>query len=429
MSKKFYTFVAIVATTFAGIAPAMAQQSGAVNDTVILGPGPGYSSEVYYNLATGAKAAVVRDKWDIAFRTSIMSASIITNDGSGVVLYTSKTKASGWAAWSAADTSGFNTWKPLYNSLKDWEMGAFNTYSKGLFDYGWGTYNLDTHYLAGDSIYVLKLRSGELIKLLIVKKASTLNTYTIRYAGLDNSNEHLAVEVNCNPYTSKNFVGYSFTENAIVDFEPAIASSWDLLFTKYKGLSGTTPYTFTGVLSNYNTGVARYSPVSLDFVAYDAALIDSSRSKIGADWKKVKSDFSAYDITPSTVYFIKDKLGNIHKLIFKEFDMPTGRVVFEKQMLFTTGVDEKVKSGFNAAVYPNPVSDVMNVVVNPGKSKSVLITLLDLSGRSVVTRRYDLQSDDLSTLQIPVHELKSGMYMVKIQSGSNVISRKVVVNN
>jgi len=100
----------------------------------------------------------------------------------------------------------------------------------------------------------------------------------------------------------------------------------------------------------------------------------------------------------------------------------------QKEVNTITGIDEVVKSGFNAAVYPNPVSEVMNLVINPGKSGNALVSLLDISGRTVLTRRYDLQPEELSTLRIPVSGLPSGIYMLKIQSGSNVISRKVVVN-
>jgi hypothetical protein len=155
--------------------------------------------------------------------------------------------------------------------------------------------------------------------------------------------------------------------------------------------------------------------------------MDSTRSPIGWEWKTYSNGYTVVD---PLVYFVQDLQGKIFKLIFKEFKgSSTGRIVLQKELIsITTGIDEVEKSGFNATVYPNPVSDVMNLVINPGKSRNALVSLLDISGRTVLTRRYDLQPEDLSTLQIPVSGLPSGIYMLKIQSGSNVISRKVVVN-
>jgi hypothetical protein len=58
-----------------------------------------------------------------------------------------------------------------------------------------------------------------------------------------------------------------------------------------------------------------------------------------------------------------------------------------------------------------------------------LISVLDITGHIVSSKRYEIQAEELSTLKIPVSGLASGIYMVKIQSGGNVIARKVIVNN
>ena len=134
-------------------------------------------------------------------------------------------------------------------------------------------------------------------------------------------------------------------------------------------------------------------------------------------------------MTDSLVYFVQDRGGNINKLVFKEFLVETGRIVLQKELISFTGINEIEKSGFSAAVYPNPVRENMNLVVNPGKSGNAVVTLLDISGRVVMNRRFDVQAEDLNTLQIPVSGLPSGIYMLKIQAGTQVVSRKVVVNN
>jgi hypothetical protein len=431
MKTKFYIFVAILATVFAGITPAIAQYTGTLNDTIYLGSK--YKNEVYYSMSAGNKGAVDRNQWDIAFHASRMSASILTNDGLGVELYAyPKSDTSGWAA---VDTSGIKSWKVLVNSTKDWETGAFNQHQKAHPDYGWGVYNSVSHDVVGDSLFIIKLRDGSLRKIWIMEKYSSANIIDFRLAKIDGSADTI-VSLDCNPYATKNFVGYAISTNQIVDFEPVAATNWDLLFTKYNyTYPSSSPnagslYIVTGVLSNYKVKVKEYKQVAPDFILTSPVVMDSTRSPIGWEWKSFNGATFAYNVTDSLAYFVQDRGGKIHKLVFTNFvGSSTGRIAFRKELISFTGVGENPKSGFNAAVYPNPVKEVMNLVINPGNSKLATITLLDMSGRAVLNRKFDLQAEDISTLQIPVSGLPSGIYMLKIQAGVNVIARKIIVTN
>jgi hypothetical protein len=423
MKTKFYTLVALLATSFTGFVPAMAQYSGTITDTVIMGPS--YANEVYYSMSAGEQGSAARSTWDIAFRANRMSASILTNDGSGVELYAyPKSDKSGWAA---VDTSGLSGWTKMYNSISDWETGAFVQNQKGHPDYGWGKYNSVSHNVVGDSLFIIKLRDGSFRKLWIVEKFSSNNMFDIRVAKLDNSADN-TIQIDCNPYAANNFVGYSIETDQIVDYEPVASTEWDILFTKYMGINNNQPYPVVGVLSNYHTKVKKYEPVAPDFIPSEQPT-DSTRSTIGYDWKTFSNATFTYVVTDSMAYFVQSKNGEIRKLVLTQFaGSSTGRIVFNTQLITSlTGISEKDKSGFNAAVYPNPVNDVMNLVLNPGKSKLAVVSILDMSGRTVLNKHFDVQAENLSTLKIPVSSLPSGMYVVKIQSGTNVISRKVVV--
>lgn len=422
MTKKIYTFVALLATTFAGIVPAMSQTM--VTDTIYMGAG--YSNEIYYSMSAGEKGTVNRSLWDIAFHADRMSASIITNDGSGVELY--NIPKAPISNWSNLDTTGVSSATKLYNSPTDWEEGAFNRYQKGEFDYGWGVYNMTTHNVTGDSLYMIKLRDGSLRKLWIVKKYSSDNIYEFRYANLDGSHD-TTIMLDCKPYSTKNFIGFDISKNQVVDFEPVASADWDLLFTKYFGLSGTTPYPYTGALINYGVKASMFHPVAPDFIEYTQGPLSTSRSFIGAGWKKYNFALNKYDMVDSLVYFVQDKGGNINKLVFKDFVIGTGQIVLQRGVISLTGLSDVEKSGFNATVYPNPVNDVMNLVINPGKSSTAQLTVLDMSGRVVLNRQLDVQSETLTTVQIPVSGLHSGMYMLTIKAGQNGVSRKIVVNN
>jgi len=434
MIKKIYTFVALLATTFAGILPAMGQQLGPVTDSIFMGAS--YNNEVYYSMANGNRGAINRKQWDIAFRANRMSASILTNDAannsaidlSGVELYTyPKAAISGWAT---VDTIGLSSWKNMVNSTTDWEEGAFCRNQKGHPDYGWGKYNSANHDVVGDSLFIVKLRDGSLRKLWIVRKYSSNNIYEFRYANIDGTKD-TTVMLDCSPYSTKNFVGFSITTDQVVDFEPVISSEWDILFAKYiYTYPDGTPYPVTGVLSNYKTKVKKFEHVAPDFQMVDPQAMDSTRSPIGWEWKTFNNSTFAYSVVDSLVYFVQNQGGKIYKLVFTNFaGSLTGRIKLGKELISFTGVEETGKADFNAAVYPNPVSEVMNLVINPGKSKFAMISLIDISGRTVLNRRFNLASDELSTLKIPVSGLHSGVYMIKIQAGTRIISRKVVVNN
>jgi hypothetical protein len=155
--------------------------------------------------------------------------------------------------------------------------------------------------------------------------------------------------------------------------------------------------------------------------------MDSTRSPIGWEWKYLDANF-IFHVQDSLVHFIQDRDGNIHRLVFKEFvGSSSGRIVLEKEMISATGIGETGKADFNAAIYPNPVSNVMNVVINPENANSTVISLHDMSGRAVFSRKYEVQSNTLSTLQIPVIDFPAGAYIVKMQVGANAISRKVII--
>jgi hypothetical protein len=433
MKSKFYTFVALLATSFIGILPAMSQKSAIVTDTVLMGSG--YGSEVYYSMSNGKQGTVNRKQWDIAFRCSRMSASILTNDAannnpiglSGVELYTyTKSDTSGW---SSIDTNGMYNWKKMVNSTTDWETGAFSANQKGHPDYGWGKYNTASHDVVGESLYIIRLRDGSYRKLWIMRKYSSDNVYEFRFANIDGTGD-TKIMLDCNPYSTRNFVGYSLTTNQVVDFEPVANTQWDILFAKYiYTYPDGVQYPVTGVLSNYGIKVNRFHPVAPDYRMFDLESMDSTRSPIGWEWKYLDPSF-IYHVEDSLVHFIQDKNKNIYKLVFTEFaGSSTGRIVFQKEMISAAGINESVKSDLNVAIYPNPVNNVMNLVINPGKSVEVLVSLIDLSGHMLINQHFNLQSETLSTLQVPVKTVPSGVYIVKIQAASNVFTRKVVINN
>jgi hypothetical protein len=391
-----------------------------VSDSVVVGSN--LENEVYYSMADGFVSTYPRDSWDIAFRTKTLTASIIINDGTGVELYTyPKSDTSGWATM---DTAGFYTWKVMYNDPASWDDGAFNRYSYGEFDYGWGIYNLSTHNLTGDSLYVIKLRDGSLRKLWIQRKESAANKYDFKYAMMNGTGEHDVVLAN-GPYVSRDFVGYSLETNAVVDYQPR-RSSWDILFTKYIGLRpGGVLYPVLGVLSNDTTTASEtFQHVSPDFNNWWEGQWDSTRSAIGSDWKVF--DGTAYSIVDSLVYFVTDVNHDIYKLVFTAFDRPNGKIVFKKGKVSSLGVNGNKVSPNGLAIYPNPANDRLNISIPPVTSGMTILTLNDLSGRTIRKEEVDANT---TILTWDVSALTSGIYVIQASSGSGTTVKKVVISH
>ncbi|MBK7172794.1 MAG: T9SS type A sorting domain-containing protein [Bacteroidales bacterium] len=425
----FSALTALLLNSFHG----STQSVGLITDTILMGPF--YGKEVYYDLSSGSDWAIDRKQWDIAFQTSRMSASILTNDASnnnalgvlGVELFTYENADT--TGWSAVDTTGLSTWKLLVNSTTDWETGAFCQNQSGHPDYGWGKYNAVTHDVIGDSIYIIKLRDGSFKKLWIMRKYSSDNKYAFKYANLDGSNEQ-SIMLDCNPYATKNFVGFSLTTDQVVDFEPVESAGWDILFAKYMY---TYPdgvlYPVTGVLSNYDIKVNRFQPVAPDFRIFDAAAMDSTRSPIGWEWKYLDPSF-IYHVEDSLVHFILDKSGDIYRLVFKEFaGSSTGRVVFEKELISLASVSELTGISSSLAVYPNPASDYINLLLNPGSASSIILNLKTINGQSVWEKEMAVENRSLNKLLIPSGNLPNGIYIITMIVNGYSLTKKVIIQH
>lgn len=418
--KKIYFTILTGLGLFAAMAfsPALNAQVVLKSDSVTMGQY--YANEIYYSMKNGETSSFVRNSWDIAFRTKIMSSSIITNDGTSVVLW-SYPKAD-TAGWAIVDTSGLYTWTRMFNDPTNWEDGAFSRNAQGHPDYGWGRYNDQTHDVVGDSLFIIKLRDGSFRKLRIIRKNSVNNIYYFRVANLDGTSQQ-DLSVNCNNYITKDFVGFSLETNLAVDYQP-VKADWDIVFTKYMSIQpGGQPYPVTGVLSNEGVKSKKFFPVSLDYVDYTIGSWDSTRSSVGWEWKYIDTNY-VYHIVDSTVYFVKSLGGDIYKLVFTKFaGSSTGVIVFETAKVAGLGITGKTISE-ELSIYPNPAVNQFQVSYNRVSAEPALLELSDLAGR--ILERRSLESG-LSQLSFDVSGLGSGIYFIRISSPEGSVSKKVMI--
>lgn len=348
-------------------------------------------------------------------------SNILINSVTGTKLWLyPKSDTSGWASF---DTTGLYTWTPLYNSDTSWNYGAFKqNLSSNPYDVGWGIYDPITHIVTGDSLYVIKLANGIYKRLWIQKLAG--GTYTFRYANLDGTNDVTATLVKSN-YSGKNFGYYSIQNGAALDREPPTAN-WDLLFTQYTGFI-PQPYNVTGVLSNIGVTVAEARGVDINNVSWTSYSFNTAMNEIGYDWKKYSGNWTIED---SLVYFVKDKTGNIWKVIFTGFGgMANGNYIFSKEKVSSVGIAEANGNNIGSiAVYPNPSNgNNINIIYNLEKTvSSVHLSVYDLSGKKLYTENLN-NTQGFYQQKLSVPKLNAGIYVVTINIDGNTIQQKLII--
>ncbi|MCB0699427.1 MAG: T9SS type A sorting domain-containing protein [Chitinophagales bacterium] len=388
--------------------------------------GAGYANQVWYSMLTGKQATVAKDNWDLAFDMVEIYATIRINSESGVMLWNYPKGDKG--AWSTVDTNGLSTWTARYNSDTSWTYGAMGAYSdpSDPFDLDWGKYDVSTHTIKGDSLYVIKLVNGDYKKLFIEKLLS--GVYTFKFANLDGSNETTA-SIDKSNFASRNFAYFSIVDNKSLNREPDF-TKWDILFTQYTSFVPTA-YNVTGVLHNRGARTVQVDniPNVSTYMNWQSHNDNSEINTIGYDWKSFNG--TGYDIKDSLVYFVKtwDKeIGeySVWKLWFTDFQSATGKYVFNKQTVYTAsvaGVDGKTEALMT--LYPNP-SNGSNVTlvydINTG-AKEATVQVYDMTGRLMLNDRLQTAAG-MYTYTIHTAQLQSGLYIVRLTvDGKDAVQR------
>ena len=409
--KKYILFK--IALTFVLNITAQNQENISLN--------PGYSHQSFYSMLNGEVINIENDNWDLAFGTDIYSANIRINGGKGVELYTYSLGDT--SAWSSINSSTINILtNPMNNSDTSWGYGAFlMNQASGMFDYGWGVYNIQTHHIVGDSIFLIRTINGNWKKLWIESKAS--GEYFFTYSNLDGSNE-INESIQASNYSDKRFIYYSLENSIIIDREPAL-SEWDITFTKYITPVQGIPYSVTGALANVGIKVAQADNIQnpLSYDNYTSHNFEPEINSMGYDWKQFQG---SYTIVAGRAYFVKDYLDNVWRIVFTGFDgMSTGNIEFNSTLLSTSSTND-VYFNNSLNIYPNPCSDKNNINIVYDINQKSSITIYDIYGKKVYSD--DLIENGFNTHIINSNLLKKGTYLVTISdiTGNNFTKKLIV---
>lgn len=439
---KLKPILLTAAAAFSLQANAQTWVSDSVNTT------PGYANDVYYSMQNGTVTTVPNTNWHFGFQMIPQAgpnstAGIIANHVMGKVsVYSINKQATGnFATLAAGDTVGKMS-NALYNSDTAWGYGAFNQNhdASNLFDYGWGKYNQTTHYLNGDSIYIVKVDTATYkvwFQEYITYPNDTIS-WRFRIAKFDNSGDTTIIvprHQNGFDFTNKLFGYYNVTTHTISDREPGMGA-WDILFTRYMDSASQGPtflphYPASGVLSNIGATVAEVHNVNPDSVAYGAQTYSANINEIGYDWKHFAQPAGPWTVD-STVYFIKSSSSNnYYQLQFTGFGgSATGKYYFRKRTMAPTSVKNVTANNVNSfAIVPNPASNQASIMIDAAENVgNARIVVADLNGRMIqnytVSVNKGVNGFAINTMAVP-----TGMYMVTVTNGSWKITDKLMIQH
>lgn len=386
----------------------------------MISTGSGYTNAVFYSLEDGEVANVSNEDWDIAFNTNIFAVDIRINGGKGVELYTYPDGDT--SDFATVDITNIASWTQNYNSWTTWDIGAFNQGANGSqFDYGWGAYNSATHFVTGDSIYVLKTIAGTYKKLWIQTLAN--GSYNFKSADINGSNL-VSESVSLSTYSDKNYFYYSLDNSTVIDREPT-TGSWDFVAMKYMAAQPQGGYyPSTGVLMNRGLKTREARNIDVNVALWGDFTEEEDIDVIGFDWKSFNMTTWGYDIESELSYFITDRAGNIWQIIFTDFGgTTTGDINFTKELISAVSIDEV--SAINLGLYPNPAASQVTFLYDNLNEDLATVTVYDLQGKVVYSNEF--YGEGFNKQTVDVSFLNAGIYNVIIKSENRVGTQKLII--
>ena len=90
----------------------------------------------------------------------------------------------------------------------------------------------------------------------------------------------------------------------------------------------------------------------------------------------------------------------------------------------TQKVNRTLESKFQIAVYPNPVGDTANILVENTQGEAITLSVYSLSGQVVYQQTLQSQVGD-QEVTLPLNGLASGIYLLKATTDTYAVTSKI----
>ncbi|HKK43073.1 MAG TPA: T9SS type A sorting domain-containing protein [Bacteroidales bacterium] len=93
----------------------------------------------------------------------------------------------------------------------------------------------------------------------------------------------------------------------------------------------------------------------------------------------------------------------------------------------STGIREFTSSTLNVNIYPNPAREYVNVSYELTNDSNIRLEMYDMMGQQLKVRDLGYAYEGSHTVEFPVNDMESGIYLLIIYTGNSQIANKVRV--
>jgi hypothetical protein len=101
--------------------------------------------------------------------------------------------------------------------------------------------------------------------------------------------------------------------------------------------------------------------------------------------------------------------------------------VIDGDLKSAVATSDAITGSSKIGVYPNPADDRLNVTVSAAAGEEIVIDLIDIQGQLVLRKSTVAEVDGQNTIDLNVQSLSQGTYLVKVITGSDVSTTKLVI--
>ena len=88
----------------------------------------------------------------------------------------------------------------------------------------------------------------------------------------------------------------------------------------------------------------------------------------------------------------------------------------------STGTDvNEIANITSVSIYPNPVTDYLNIKLNSKDKGLAKLYLLDITGKVIISKNFK------NEIQLDIHKMNKGVYLIKIDNNSSIITRMIII--
>lgn len=112
------------------------------------------------------------------------------------------------------------------------------------------------------------------------------------------------------------------------------------------------------------------------------------------------------------------------KVVTLSVDEPTSTIDFEVNEEYVTRIED-VLNGASLKVFPNPVTETLNVQVEIRKSVKLNVSVINLLGETIISNTQQL-NEGVQTMGINLSNLPQGIYFLNLGDGQEILSQKIM---